>query len=73
MHRHESCYRKNEWKWDRSKVCRDHARVAAEERIASLVEELREELIEEEFQALAESMSEPVIKDVRNEIEAWSI
>ena len=73
MHRHESCHRKNEWKWDGSKVCRDHARTVAEERIASLVNELREEFIEEEFQALAESMSEPVIEDVRNEIEAWSI
>ena len=72
MHRHASCIRKNEWKWDGSKVCRENAHAVAEGRIASLVKELREEFIEEDLQTLAESMSEPAIEDVRSEIKTWS-
>ena len=73
MSRHEICFKKNEWKWGNSKVCRNHAHAAAEERIASLVEELRQEFIEEYLQALTESMSEPAIEEVRSEIKSWSI
>ena len=73
MHRHEMCFRKNEWRWDGSKVCRDAARSVAEGRIASLVKELRGEFIEEELEALADSMSEPAIEEVHSEIERWSI
>lgn len=71
--RGEKCFIVMEWKWDRSKGCRDDARDVAEARIASLVKELREEFIEEELEALAESMSEPAIEEVHSEIEKWSI
>lgn len=54
-------------------MCRDGAQDVAEERIASLVNELREEFIDEELKALAESMSEPAIEEVHGEIEKWSI
>lgn len=73
MGQHEICFRKNEWEWDRSKVCRDVARDTAEGRIGSLVKELREEFIEEELHVFAESMSDSAVEDVRSEIETSSI
>lgn len=69
----EKCFWIPEWRWDSSKVCRDGAQDVAEERIASLVNDLREEFSDEELKALAESMSEPAIEEVHSEIEKGSI